>query len=76
MKANKKLKQIGELWSKIRYLIRAVTKNSDDYDERCIKIKFNSHDELHLNKMIKTPSMAIFVRAIFYENIKYYPQVF
>ena len=41
-----------------------------------MKIKFNSNDELHLNKTIEIPSMTIVVRAIFYENNKYYPQVF
>ena len=41
-----------------------------------MKIKFNSDDELPLNKMIELPSMTINVRAIFLENNKYYPQVF
>ena len=41
-----------------------------------MKIKFNSNDELHLNKTIEIPSMTIVVRAIFYENNKYCPQVF
>ena len=40
-----------------------------------MKIKFNSDDELVLNKMIEIPSMIIVVRAAFYENNKYYPQV-
>ena len=40
-----------------------------------MKIKFNSDDELPLNKMMQIPSMAIVVRAIFLENNKY-PQVF
>ena len=40
-----------------------------------MKIKFNSHDELPLNKTIETPSIIIVVRATFYENNKYYPQV-
>ena len=39
-----------------------------------MKIKFNSDDELPLNKMIEMPSMTISVRAIFLENK--YPQVF
>ena len=38
-------------------------------------IKFDTDDELPLNKMIETPLVAIVVRAIFYENNKYYPQV-
>ena len=46
-----------------------------DY-EKYMKIKLNSNDELTLNKMIEIPTMAITVRGIFYENKKYYPQVF
>ena len=41
-----------------------------------MKTKFNSDDELPLNKTIETPGMIIFVRAAFHENNKYYPQVF
>ena len=53
---------------KIGDLIRSVNKNSDDYDEKYMKIKFNSDDEL--------PSMIIAVRAIFLKINRYYPQVF
>ena len=28
------IKKYKELWSKIRNLIRSITKNSDDYDEK------------------------------------------
>ena len=41
-----------------------------------MKIKFDSDDELPLNKMIEFPSIIIVVRAAFYESNKYYPQVF
>ena len=37
---------------KIRDLIRLITKNSDDYDDKHMKIKFNSNDELPLNKKV------------------------
>ena len=30
----------------------SITKNSDDYDEKYMKINFNSDDELPLNKTI------------------------
>ena len=33
--------------------------------------KFNSDDELPLNKTIKIPSMIIVARAVFHENNKY-----
>ena len=52
-----------------------MTKNSDDYDEKYMKIKFDSDDELPLNKTVEIPSMIIVVRAVFHENSKYYPRV-
>ena len=60
----------------MRDLISSVTKNSDDFDEKRMKIKFNLEDELPLNKMIEIHNMITVVRAIFHENNKYYPQVF
>ena len=74
--SKEKIKKYEELCSKIRDLIRSMTKNPDDYDENYLKIKLNSDDELLLNKMIEIPSMIIVVRAVFHENNKYYPQVF
>ena len=41
-----------------------------------MKIKFNSDDELPLNKTIKIPSIIILVTAVFNENNKYYSKVF
>ena len=41
-----------------------------------MKIKFDLDDKLPLNKMIEIPSMTIVIRAIFYENKKYYPKNF
>ena len=77
---NKKImerkKKYEELWIKIRDLIRSITKNLDDYDEKYMKIKFDSDDNLPLNKTIEIPIVAIVVRAVFYENNKYYPQLF
>ena len=41
-----------------------------------IKIKLDSDDKLFLSKTIEILVMVIVVRTIFYENNKYYPQVF
>ena len=71
--SKEKMKKYGELWSKIRAFIRSITKSSDDYDEKYIKTKFNSDEELPLNKTIEIPIMTIAVRAIFLENNKFYP---
>ena len=71
--SQKKKKKSKELCSKIRYLIRSMTKISDGSDEKYMKIKFNSDDELRLNQMIEIPTMTIVARAVFHENNKYYP---
>ena len=54
-----KIKKYEELWSKIRDLIRSITKNSDDYDEKYMKIKFDSDDDLPLNKTIEIYTVTI-----------------
>ena len=74
MKAKKK--KYEELRIKIRDWIRSITKNVDDYDEKYMKIKFNSDDNLPLSKIIEIPTIAIVTSLIFLENNKYYPQVF
>ena len=74
--SKEKIKKYRELWSRIRDLIKSITKNSVDYDEKYMKIKFNSDDKLPLNKTIEISIMALVVTAIFFENNKYYPQVF
>ena len=64
-----------ELLSKIRELISSITKSTNDYFEEYMKIKFNSNDELPLNKMIEIHSIIIVFRAVIHENNKYYPHV-
>ena len=39
-----------DLPSKIRDLLRSITNNSDDYDEKYIKTKYNSDYNLPLKK--------------------------
>ena len=70
-----KNKKYEELWSKIRDSVRSMTENSDEYDEKYMKMKFNSDGELPLNKMIKIPSLIIVARDVFHENDKFYSQV-
>ena len=41
-----------------------------------MKIKFNSDDDLPLNKILNLHMLTITVRSVFAEGGKYYPQVF
>ena len=65
--SKEKIKKYEELSSKMRDLIRSTTKNSDDYDEKYMKIKFNSDEELPINKTIEIPSLIIVVRTFFHQ---------
>ena len=40
-----------------------------------MKIKFNSDDDLPLNKLLKFDSVAIVIRSVFEKDGKLYPQV-
>ena len=49
--SKEKIRKYEELWIKIRDLIRPITKkNLDDYDERYMKIDFDSDDNFYLIK--------------------------
>ena len=82
--SNEKIKKYEELWIKIKDLNRSITKNTDDYNGKYMKIKFNSDNELPLNKTIEIHKMRTVVRAIVHGNNiiiniiswKAYPQVF
>ena len=41
-----------------------------------MKIKFNSDDDLLLNKPLKFHAMTIFIRSVFEEDGKLYEQIF
>ena len=54
----------------------SITKNSDGYDEKYMKIKFDSDEDLLLIKTIEIHNAAAIAGAVFHENNKYYPQFF
>ena len=41
-----------------------------------MKTKFNSDDNLPLNKMLKLHMLTVIVRSVFEKDRKYYPQAF
>ena len=47
----------------------------DDYDEKYLKIKFNSDDDFSLSKTLKLYNIVIVVRSVFHEGKKYYRHV-
>ena len=70
------LKKYNDVWSGIRNKIEAVSSGQCGYEKDYMKIKFNSNDDLPLNKLLKLHLMAITIRSVFEEDVKLYPQVF
>ena len=71
------LKIYANVWDGIENEIKAINGGKENYYEKdYMKIKFNSDDELPLNKPFKFHAMTIIIRSVFEEDGKLYPQLF
>ena len=71
------LKKHTDIWDWIENKIKAINGGKEnDYGKDYMKIKFNSDDDLPLNKQLKFHNMTITIRSVFEEDGKLYPQVF
>ena len=70
------LKKYFGIWNRIKNKIKAINGDECVYGKDYMKIKFNSDDNLPLNKLLKFHLMTIIVRCIFSEDDKLYPQLF
>ena len=76
-KNRKVLEKYAKLWDEIKYHIQTINAGkSGKYEKDYKKIKFNSDDNLPLNKILKLHMLTIIVRFVFEDNSKYYPQVY
>ena len=71
------LKKHADVCDGIKNKIKAKNSGEEnDYGKDYMKIKFNSDDDLPLNKPLTLPAMTIIIRSVFEEGGKVYPQVF
>ena len=70
------LKKYNDIWDGIKDKIKEVSSGECDYEKDYMKIKFNSDDDLPLNKPLKFHNMTITIRSVFEEDGKLYLQVF
>ena len=74
---NKELiKKSNASFNGIMAKVKEVSNDECDYEKDYMKIKFNSDDDLPLNKPLKFHNMTITIRSVFKEDGKLYPQVF
>ena len=65
-----------QLWDGIKNPIEKVNNKLGENGKDFVKIKFNSDDNLPLNKTLKLHNMTIIVRSVFQEDGKFYPQIY
>ena len=70
------LKKYNDVWNGIKDKIKEVNSDECDYEKNYMKIKFNSDDDLPLDKLLKFHNMTIIIRSVFEKDGKLYPQVF
>ena len=66
------LKKYNDVFNGIRDKIKEVCSDECDYEKDYMKIKFNSDDNLPLNKLLKFNLMTITIRSVFEEDRKLY----
>ena len=70
------LKKYNNAFNGITDKIKEISNDECDYEKDYMEIKFNSDDDLPLNKALKFHNMTITIRSVFEEDGKLYPQVF
>ena len=65
------LKKYNDVWGGIKNKIEVVGSRKYDYEKDFMKIKFNSDDDLPLNKPVKFHMMTIIIRSVFEEDGKH-----
>ena len=72
------LQKYQEVFDGIIEIIKKINDYSQPikYDDNYMKIKFNTYDNIPLNKIIYFPTRTIIIRSITQKDGKYYPQLF
>ena len=70
------LKKYNDVFNGIMGKIKEVSNDECDYEKDYMKIKFNSDDNLPLNKPLNFLNITITIRSVLEEDGKLYPQVF
>ena len=71
------LRKYSEIWNRIKDFIEKINDGkSGEYEKYYMKIKFNSDDDISMNKQLNFLCLTITIRNIFEKDGKYYPQIF
>ena len=70
-------KKYEEVWKGVKEEIEAINGGEKiEYEKDFKQIRFESNEDLPLNKPIKLRLLTLIIRSVFSENGKFYPQLF
>ena len=71
------LKNYTKLWDGIINEIGTINgSKEDEYGKDFMKIKFDTDNNLPLNKTLKLHNLTIIIRSVFEEDGKFHPQIY
>ena len=72
------MQKYQEVFNGIKEIMKKVNDYNQPikYDDNYMKIKFNTDDNIPLNKIIYFPTATIIIRSVTQKDGKYYPQLF
>ena len=74
---NEVLKNMKKFGMELKIKLKKINKGLvEEYRKDYMKIKFDSDDDLSLNKILKFCIFTIIIRNVFEKDGKYYPQIF
>ena len=72
------MQKYQKVFDKIKEIIKKINDYGQPikYDDNYMEIKFNTDDNIPLNKIIYFPAITIIIRSVTKKDDKYYPQLF
>ena len=72
------MQKYQEVFDEIKEILKKINdyNQSIKYDDNYMNIKFNTDDNIPLNKIIYFPTITIIIRSVTQKDGKYYPQIF
>ena len=70
------MKKYKELWDGIKNKIKNINDGKCKYGKDFTKTKFDTGDDLPLNKPLNLHMLTVILRSVFEDEGKFYPQVY
>ena len=72
------MQKYQEVFDGIKEIVKKINNHSQPiiYDDNYMEIKFNTDDNIPLNKIIYLPTITITIRSVTKKDDKYYLQLF